>query len=76
MAKKFKVRFYRDGHIHHSERIYGSKAVGEPSLFLGSSRVGQTVVWPRQKIFVWLKIQTKSLFVSESIKIKSDAILN
>ena len=37
MAKKFKVKFYRDGHIHHSERIYGSKAVGEPPLFLGSS---------------------------------------
>ena len=37
MAKKFKINFYRDGHINHPERIYGSKAVGEPPLFLGSS---------------------------------------
>ena len=37
MAKKFTVKFYRDGHIHHPERIYGSKAIGEPPLFLGSS---------------------------------------
>ena len=37
MAKKFKIKFYRDGHINHPERIYGSKAVGEPPVFLGSS---------------------------------------
>jgi len=37
MPKKFTVKFYRDGRIHHPERIYGSKAIGEPPLFLGSS---------------------------------------
>ena len=37
MPKKFIVKFYRDGRIHHPERIYGSKAIGEPPLFLGSS---------------------------------------
>ena len=35
--KTFTVKFFKGKDIPHAERIYGSKAVGEPPYFLGSS---------------------------------------
>lgn len=35
--KTFTVKFYKGTDHPHSERLYGSKAVGEPPFFLGSS---------------------------------------